>query len=94
MLLFAYCDNIYAVMLGRCFELNYWLSAVFDIFLSEFVCFRLIKYVTFVFGISIFIRLKNMKVKTGYVFFRPFSSVFRPTCSSPTHLKCSFFKKK
>jgi hypothetical protein len=72
--------------LGRCFRLNYRLPTVSDTFSFGFVRFQTTEYVPFVSvsGISVFVsvRLKNVKVKTGDVFFQPFLSVFRPTSTS------------
>jgi hypothetical protein len=67
------------ITLDRCFRLNYRLPTVTGIFPSALVRFRLIDYdmSVFIFDILIFVfvRLKNLKVKTKEVFFRLFSSV-------------------
>jgi hypothetical protein len=72
-------------MLGRCFLLNYRLPTVTVIFPSEFVRFRLTEYVplVFIYGIPVFVSVqsKNMKVKTGYMFFRPLSGLDTYLCS-------------
>lgn len=78
MLLFAHRKNIYVVMLSRCFQLNYRLPTVSNIFSSGFIRFRLIEYVSFI-SVFVSICLKNVIVKMEYVFFRPFLSIFRPT---------------
>ena len=78
--------SIGAMVLGsfkyRCSRLNYRLPTVTGIFPSGLVRFQLIDYVPFVFvpviPVSVFVRLKNVKVKMGELFFRPFPSVFRP----------------
>jgi hypothetical protein len=73
-------SNIDVITLDRYSQLNYWLPTVTDILISELVHFQLTDYVPSIFitiiSVFVFIRLKNVNVKIGEVFFRPFLSVF------------------
>jgi hypothetical protein len=68
------------ITLDQCFRLNYRLPTVTGIFSSALVRLRLTDYDSSVFDIPVFVSvwLKNGKVKTGDVFFRPFPSIFTP----------------